>query len=74
MSDDGRLIVSNEALASLILFATAKKPEGIDTVQNLITKKGKSQTNDCLRNGVRTVTQILFPLSSVRPPSLTRNW
>ena len=36
MSDNGKLIISNEALASLTLFAAASKPEEMDTVKNLI--------------------------------------
>lgn len=36
MSDNGDPIMSNEALASLTLFAAASKPEEMDTVKNLI--------------------------------------
>lgn len=36
MSDNGDPIISNEALASLTLFAAASKPEEMDTVKNLI--------------------------------------
>lgn len=35
-SKDGNLLISNEALASLTLFAAASKPEEMDTVKKLI--------------------------------------
>jgi len=35
-SDDGNLLISNEALASLTLFAADSKPEQMDTVKRLI--------------------------------------
>ncbi len=35
-SKDGNLLISNEALASLTLFAAASKPEEMDTVKRLI--------------------------------------
>ncbi|WP_353720762.1 type II toxin-antitoxin system death-on-curing family toxin [Dyadobacter sp. 676] len=35
-SDNGDPIISNEALASLTLFAAASKPEEMETVKNLI--------------------------------------
>jgi death-on-curing family protein len=35
-SKDGNLLISNEALASLTLFAAASKPEEMETVKKLI--------------------------------------
>lgn len=35
-SNSGGIIISNEALASLTLFAAASRPEEMDTVKNLI--------------------------------------
>lgn len=35
-SKEGDLLISNEALAGLTLFAAASKPEEIDTVKKLI--------------------------------------
>jgi prophage maintenance system killer protein len=36
MLKEASLIISNEALASLTLFAAASKPEEMDTVKNVI--------------------------------------
>lgn len=36
MNSDGTMIISNEALASITLFAAASKPEEMDVVKKLI--------------------------------------